>query len=185
MEMDMNSDTMPTMTHYFNTKLPVAVAFEGWIINNSGTLAGSCIGVAGLAIFFEIFKTLRNVFQKNYLRRSPYIYQPNPASNKEISSTNGNFESQYSHFWGMHFLHSIIYIIQIFVGYLLMLVVMVFNVWLTVSVIIGLTLGYFLTFFIALMPKIKALQTYDNAARVGKFNYLEFVFNKCHFACDH
>lgn len=43
-----------------------------------------------------------------------------------------------------HILQTILYIIQIILSYLLMLIVMTFNYWLFVAVILGSGIGYFL-----------------------------------------
>jgi len=148
--MDMGGMDMMMMPMYFNfVYLNMTVVFKEWQISNETEFIASCVGVAGVAILYEILKACRQIW-------IDVSYQPTVDSTSNAiqlkAMSGGNccedtdafplvFKTTPG-FWCEHFLQSVLYIVQIFLGYVLMLIVMTYNVWLVVSVCCGAGVGY-------------------------------------------
>ncbi|XP_076140908.1 protein SLC31A2 isoform X1 [Alosa pseudoharengus] len=74
------------------------------------------------------------------LASSPSESTLNPA-NGANTATSSSLNS-----WLQHGLQTILHIVQVTLGYMLMLCVMTYNVWIFLGVIVGSVLGYFLAF---------------------------------------
>lgn len=150
-DMDMGDmNMMMMMPMYFSfTYLNMTVLFKEWVISDEREYIASCVGVAGIAILYEILKACRQIW-------IDMSYEPsiNPGSNvlemKPMSGGNccediDAFPLVFKTtpmFWVEHVFQSVLYIVQIFLGYVLMLVVMTYNVYLVVSVCCGAGVGY-------------------------------------------
>lgn len=98
-----------------------------WKVTSINGLGGSLIAVFSLAVLYE--------FLSSYHR---YLGLPNGRG--KITQEFGSNKSILD-----HLLRTSSYILSAITGYLLMLVVNTFNVWLFVSVVVGLGFGFFLS----------------------------------------
>lgn len=105
---------------YFNFNKDVTVLFSGWLLNSRTGIFLVCIGAIILGILYQGIKHLRVYVHRNI----PLIKQT--AFTRE------------------HALQTLLYGLQIMCSYILMLIVMTFNVWVFICTLLGLGIGYFL-----------------------------------------
>ncbi|XP_059139822.1 high affinity copper uptake protein 1-like [Physella acuta] len=117
-----------------------------------GAMIGACFIVWAIAIFYEGIKFVRELLyqnrDKNFASRKGIINQsfddPSKSNDEKSGSSKSSLSSRRRFCdWG-HFLQTFLHIIQIFVSYCLMLIVMTFNVWLCLAVFLGAGTGYFI-----------------------------------------
>lgn len=114
-----------TMTLNFVGEMQVLL--RQWKVTSINGLGGSLIAVFSLAVLYE--------FMSSYHR---YLGLPNGRGNttKEFKGNKRILD---------HLLRTSSYLLSAITGYLLMLVVNTFNVWLFMSVVVGLGFGFFLS----------------------------------------
>nr|XP_004226335.3 probable low affinity copper uptake protein 2 [Ciona intestinalis] len=134
-----------SMTMFFNFNLPVTVLFFEWEIKDQGALIGSCFGIAVLGILYEIMKFLRQLWA-NKMREAnePFVLSASDCCDDDgIESYSISHKS--SKFWIFHIVQSILHMVQVFIAYVLMLIVMTYNVWLVISLVAGAGAGYLIS----------------------------------------
>ncbi|PFX23956.1 high affinity copper uptake protein 1-like [Stylophora pistillata] len=141
----------------FHLRTDLNVLFEQWEITSTKVLIGSCIAVFFLAVLYEGLKIFRMRLMHTHGR---YVRESNQG--KDVT-----------HYWEtrrgcrqnmctcLHLMQTVMHVVQVVLGYLLMLVVMTFQVYLGVAVIIGAGLGYFL--FAGLTPENNPRETESSA----------------------
>merc|ERR1712203_984677 len=124
------------MEMWFNFKMPFIVVWKTWNITNQSELIGSCFGVWGIAVLYEIFKVLRQIWINQMYQPTkdePVNQQMKPGIGGDCCLEDDEYPSSFKTspcFWFAHLVQSVLFIIQAFIGYLLMLIVMTYNVWL-------------------------------------------------------
>ncbi|GMT03490.1 hypothetical protein PENTCL1PPCAC_25664 [Pristionchus entomophagus] len=115
------------MWQYFHTKVNDLVLFEGWKVEEPGVMALACALTFLLGVIFEFVKwAKKRVVASLKLRQNPSD-SPTPIQ---------------ALFAAPHLVGTAFFVLQLSIGYLLMLIVMTFSVWLGVSVVAGATLGF-------------------------------------------
>jgi len=97
-------------------------------------MLGTCLGTASLGCLFVIVTFSREMLQ-------------NCDSSKQQGRailSNTNLVEVWTISGRMHLLQTIMFLVQIMLGYILMLIVMSYNVYLTLAVIFGTIFGYFI-----------------------------------------
>lgn len=107
----------------FHLRTDLNLLFEPWNINSTKVLIGSCIGVLFVSFLYEGLKIYRAKLMHSRNRKK--------QRGANICSI---------HHWSQTIMH----ILQVVLGYLLMLVVMTYQVYLGVAVVVGAGLGYFI-----------------------------------------
>lgn len=110
------------MMFHLNSNLNLL--FEPWEISSTKVLVGSCIAILFVSLLYEGLK----IFRAKLMH----------MGNRSAQPTRTNICS--FHHWSQ----TVIHVVQVVVGYLLMLVVMTYQVYLAVAVIIGAGLGYYI-----------------------------------------
>ncbi|XP_031560014.1 probable low affinity copper uptake protein 2 [Actinia tenebrosa] len=153
------------MAYFKVSNTNVTLLFEGWNISSSAVLVGSCIGVFFLSILSECVRSMRIRLYMSSNKQSVKITPQSPAgsevnSRKNVASNEslnfgstetlqpaqrGKTERKQEHpFTIRHVIQVLLHVVQLVLGYLLMLIVMTFNVWLGIAVVLGLGTGYFM-----------------------------------------
>ncbi|XP_063710862.1 protein SLC31A2-like [Symsagittifera roscoffensis] len=145
--MNGSMDMMMQMTFYASSD--VTILWDKWETKETWQLALSCICWFLLAVIYEGVKALRNfVCQMNSMNSSTSVNSSRPlmemSADCKKSLVNPNKSAPPKIFSSEHLMQTVLHLIQMSLGYLLMLVVMTFNVWLFVAVIFGYTVGFFL-----------------------------------------
>nr|AKN21631.1 slc31a-1 [Schmidtea mediterranea] len=129
-----NGSSMMMMKMYFNEDLNFYLLFGAWQITSQSKLAAACIGSFICALLYELFKRLRE-YHVNY--------EINLVANSSESLLRKSVTRKVPVFSRANFLQSLMHLIQTTVSYFLMLIIMSFNTYVFISVIAGLTVGYF------------------------------------------
>ncbi|VDP22777.1 unnamed protein product [Schistosoma margrebowiei] len=167
-----SSDHSMDMKMYFNTDMHYTLLFSSWIIDTVGKAIVACLGSFIFAIIYEALETLRHKLLlraacNNQCERAGNSYGgpscpgcPNSSdsnsnkgylnpveSNEEVHVnvfSNSYREKLRSHCSSYHLVQTMLHLVHAFMGYILMLIVMTYNVYLLLAVLFGFTLGYFL-----------------------------------------
>merc|ERR1712048_84993 len=134
------------MTYYWGV-LHEAVVFEAWKPDTTGQTVGSCLIVMALAMLLEFIKYVRAV----------YLYDE-----KLTSSSTGAILTNVKHISSC-----LVYMLQMFLSYTLMLVCMLYNLWLVCSICIGFGLGRYL-FGVLPESHVNARGEVNNAVEEGE-----------------
>lgn len=105
---------------FFNSGLNATVLFENWILDTKGSIFLACLCTFILAIGYQGTKWFRQYLHVHYKGKIHSI------KSKE------------------HLLQTVLYVTEFLVSYILMLIVMTYNVWVFIVTILGIALGYFL-----------------------------------------
>lgn len=138
-----------------------------WHIKNNAMFAASCVGVSLLVVSLEFLRQVGSQFDRYLLRqfnRRAHLYQVtasgmvNSQHAKESAfSAHGNTRHATFRATSVQQLcRAIIHGITIGVAYLLMLIVMSFNGWILISVILGAILGKFLCDWLVIQIQISS-----------------------------
>lgn len=123
----------------FHLKSDLNLLFESWDISSTKVLVGSCIAVLFASILYEGLKIFRARLMDKRKIMAKQIEQE--ASTVQIS---GPRRDCWINMCNIHHLsQTVLHVVQVVLGYLLMLVVMTFQVYLGIAVVIGVGLGYF------------------------------------------
>ncbi|KAG9438121.1 high affinity copper uptake protein 1 isoform X1 [Apis mellifera carnica] len=105
------------------------ILFDEWHPVDWQGLGWSMVGVILIASIYEGIKNYRDHL---------YINTTRLWKNKEINNRGTLLFSK------IHFLQTIIHVVQLVIGYCLMLIFMTYNIWLCIAVAFGTALGYWL-----------------------------------------
>ncbi|XP_077866934.1 high affinity copper uptake protein 1-like [Saccoglossus kowalevskii] len=149
--MTTDSDDHMSMDHgmkmYFHTDSMVTILFYEWHVMTTGGWVGSCIVLALASVLYEGLKQFREWLAKKHMQRL------SPKSNNSVGTSMTvaeitHIENQQSFTKSLidpyHLMQTGLHFVQVTLSYALMLVVMTYSVWLFLSVVLGLTLGYYL-----------------------------------------
>jgi len=112
-------NSMPNMMMYFHTKFEQAIFMEDWKINSTAAVVIACVALGIMGLVYEAVVVLR----KNINHK-----QKTGSKHKLI----------------LHLTQTFLHLIQLVLGYLLIIAVLTVNLWLCVSIVAGGVLGYFL-----------------------------------------
>ncbi|XP_003743092.1 high affinity copper uptake protein 1 [Galendromus occidentalis] len=136
---------MPMMhvSFYFGTS--GTFLFDWWNIEGAWGMLGSCGVVFFMALFYEYLKFLRaRLLIKSQQIRYSSIRTSNGVNGETSAPATPETESTVKITSTSHLSQTAIYVVQLTLGYLLMLLFMYFNVWICLAVILGASTGYFL-----------------------------------------
>ncbi|KAK9693969.1 Ctr copper transporter family [Popillia japonica] len=130
-----------SMAFHFGTT--ETVLFTSWAFKTTGGLIGSMIGIFFMAALYEGLKYYREYLFWRTTYNSLQYKAVTLTSQKRVVSED-NQVVQPSMLSPMHFLQTLLHILQVVLSYFLMLIFMTYNVWLCIAVVAGAAVGYFL-----------------------------------------
>lgn len=140
----------------FGVSSSVTLLFDFWDVHGPAGMVLSVFVVLLLTVFYDVLKVWRV-----WLGNSSRLAQPQvPSCRRDSSSVLGSSPSESSltpiqsqppaastrNSWLLHVIQTILHILQVSLGYMLMLCVMSYNTWIFLGVIVGSALGYFISF---------------------------------------
>jgi len=156
---DMSSMSMSSMVFHFREKETILFAF--WKTGSVQGLLVSCLITFLLCLLYEALRALRYFLARSMMFKAPAT----PADRKVVLkaargavATNGDTDSLGStmvtmpvlrlgsmsrNFTKYRLSQALLYGCQVLIAYMLMLIVMTFNVWLLIAVVLGEMTGYF------------------------------------------
>ncbi|XP_066598551.1 high affinity copper uptake protein 1-like [Prorops nasuta] len=118
---------MDSMAFHFG--INETILFKQWYIKDVAGMIYSIIGLMLLSIIYEALKSYRDHL---------YVYTALLKKHEGRKSRTSLLFSD------VHLLQTLMHILQMIVGYMLMLVFMTYNVWICMAVIVGTAFGYWL-----------------------------------------
>lgn len=156
------------MSMTFEASSSVMLLFDFWNVHSPAGMALSVLVVLLLTVFYEMLKVWRACLGSRWQPPPPPPPLPPPPSPSRDSyssdsmlegspsesslcpfqqprSASGSAGSTSSRLL-LHAVQTLLHLVQVTLGYLLMLCVMSYNVWIFLGVIVGSALGYFVAF---------------------------------------
>jgi len=117
------------------------ILVRSWQANTVGKFVAVAIGFFLLAIVYEGLKYYREVLfiQSQELRKRIV-----KDSNGHLTTTVVNFTVKEQMLNVPHFVQTFLHLLQVFISYILMLIVMLCNFWLIIAICVGAAFGYFI-----------------------------------------
>lgn len=141
------------MPMYFFFSNKVTLLFDFWNVNSPGGMALSVLLVLLMAILYEIIKLIKMKMQHriSLAMTTPAMTSPGREVLLEPDRTSINSGDTDCNVPSKRWLHlhvgaSLLHVVQVVLGYALMLCVMTYNSWIFLGIIVGSTIGYFLLF---------------------------------------
>jgi len=132
--------------------------FKGFNIKSWQGMLGSCLGTASLACLFVIISFTREMFfNTDSSKRRGRALVANSTLIEVWTST-----------WKMHSVQTLLFLVQTTVGYFLMLIVMSYNVYLNLAVMVGTLIGYFILNPVLVDSKFIHRPVYKNVVKCNE-----------------
>uniref|UniRef100_A0A8C9AQ37 Copper transport protein n=1 Tax=Prolemur simus TaxID=1328070 RepID=A0A8C9AQ37_PROSS len=137
------------MAMHFIFSDKVVLLFDFWSVHSPAGIALSVLVVLLLAVLYEGIKV-----GKAKLLHQVLVSLPTSISQQVITETDWDSAasdlppvSRTHHRWYLrHFGQSLIHVIQVVIGYFIMLAVMSYNTWIFLGVVLGSAVGYYLAY---------------------------------------
>ncbi|KAM4527980.1 protein SLC31A2 [Odontesthes bonariensis] len=149
------------MSMTFGWSSSVMLLFDFWDVHGPAGMVLSVFVVLLLTVFYELLKVWRVwLGSGSPLARRQSAYAAPSSSRSESSSVLDSSPSESSltpaesptptpsnrNSWLLHVVQTVLHMLQVTLGYMLMLCVMSYNTWIFLGVIVGSVLGYFISF---------------------------------------
>ncbi|KAJ8286417.1 hypothetical protein GJAV_G00039050 [Gymnothorax javanicus] len=145
------------MNMHFTNSSSVTLLFQFWDVRGPAGMLFSVVVVLLLTVVYELLKVWKIRLDQPLVPRLPH--PPSPATTESVGSSIA-LDGSLSELpfappklspapekrWPLQLLQTWVHIGQVTLGYLLMLCVMTYNVWIFLGVIVGSFIGYFLSF---------------------------------------
>ncbi|XP_051267629.1 probable low affinity copper uptake protein 2 [Dicentrarchus labrax] len=149
------------MSMTFGISSSVTLLFDFWDVHGPAGMVLSVFVVLLLTVFYELLKVWRvwlgrscNLAQPQSPYSAPLPYRTDSSSVLESSPSESSLTPMASHppdlntrnSLLLHGIQTLLHMLQVSLGYMLMLCVMSYNTWIFLGVIVGSVLGYFISF---------------------------------------
>uniref|UniRef100_A0A1L8DEQ8 Copper transport protein n=1 Tax=Nyssomyia neivai TaxID=330878 RepID=A0A1L8DEQ8_9DIPT len=115
-----------------------AILFKSWTVSEVGGFVGAAILIFVVAVLYEGLKYLREKLY--YDAHQLEFAQDKDGSTQNLRNNSKPIRQQI--FNKAHIIQTFLHLIQVSVSYALMLIVMTYNVWLFLAVVLGACAGY-------------------------------------------
>ncbi|XP_068585689.1 protein SLC31A2 [Cebidichthys violaceus] len=150
------------MSMTFGVSSSVTLLFDFWDVHGPVGMVLSVFVVLLLTVFFELLKVVKvRLGSSSELAHPQRLYvAPQSLNSDSISALEGSSPSESSltpmeepplapntrNRWLLHGIQAVLHMLQVSLGYMLMLCVMSYNTWIFIGVIVGSVIGYFISF---------------------------------------
>ncbi|XP_076614140.1 protein SLC31A2 [Chaetodon auriga] len=149
------------MSMTFGVSSNVTLLFDFWDVHGPAGMVLSVFVVLLLTVLYEVLKVWRVwLGSRSKLAQPQSANAVPPSSRRESSSVLESSPSESSltpiqaqppavstrNSWLLHLIQTLLHILQVSLGYMLMLCVMSYNTWIFLGVVAGSVLGYFISF---------------------------------------
>ncbi|KAG6927302.1 solute carrier family 31 member 2, partial [Chelydra serpentina] len=138
---------MMQMHFFFSDK--VVLLFDFWNVQTPAGMVLSVLVVLLLAMLYEAIKIGKAKLLRQTIMAIPTTLSQESLSEPETGSVNSNLGQQNTtpkRWFLYHISQTLVHVAQVVIGYLVMLVVMSYNTWIFLGVIVGSALGYYLAY---------------------------------------
>ncbi|KAK5851731.1 hypothetical protein PBY51_023261 [Eleginops maclovinus] len=149
------------MSMTFGWSSSVTLLFDFWDVHGPAGMVLSVFVVLLLTVFYEVLKVWRLwLSSSSKLAQPQSAYTPPPTYRSDSTSALDSSPSESSltpietppptasttSRWLLHAIQTALHMLQVSLGYMLMLCVMSYNTWIFLGVVLGSVLGYFISF---------------------------------------
>lgn len=149
------------MSMTFGWSSSVTLLFDFWDVHGPAGMVLSVFVVLLLTVFYEVLKVWRLwLSSSSKLAQPQSAYAPPPSYRSDSTTALESSPSESSltpmeppppaanttHRWLLHAIQTALHMLQVSLGYMLMLCVMSYNTWIFLGVVVGSVLGYFVSF---------------------------------------
>ncbi|XP_068925676.1 protein SLC31A2 isoform X2 [Petaurus breviceps papuanus] len=137
------------MPMHFIFSSEVELLFDFWRVHSPAGMAVSVLVVLLLALLYESIKVGKvKLFHWSLLSQSSNHSQPMTEYTDQESTSSGSAQanSDRTRLFLSHLGQSLIHVVQVVIGYFVMLAVMSYNTWIFLGVILGSAIGYYLAY---------------------------------------
>jgi copper transporter 1 len=135
---------MGSMNHmmkmYFHVGFDINILIYGWDATTNGRLLGTIAAVFLLGIVYEWIKFMRILLAQDVRDNCSSVDLPSVGKEPSSSLDTPSWFKKNNR----HIMQSILYFFQASISFILMLLVMTFNIWIFLAVVFGMGFGYFL-----------------------------------------
>ncbi|XP_066914141.1 high affinity copper uptake protein 1-like [Clytia hemisphaerica] len=133
------------MPMYFHGGTMVTLFFKDWMTMNQSEFDGACVALFVLATLYEGLKILRKFLLVKMLNDKK-VRDVNPSISKSSQQKDDAITIHNKQMFKIrvivHLIQTVLHVIQVFLGYLLMLAFMTYNSLVCVSILLGYGFGY-------------------------------------------
>ncbi|XP_072488587.1 protein SLC31A2 [Notamacropus eugenii] len=137
------------MPMHFIFSSEVELLFDFWRVHSPAGMAVSVLVVLLLAVLYESIKVGKVKLFHWSLRSQPPDHSQSLTEctdQESISSESAQTNSDRTRLFLSHLGLSLIHVVQVVIGYFVMLAVMSYNTWIFLGVILGSAIGYYLAY---------------------------------------
>ncbi|XP_062063723.1 protein SLC31A2 [Lepus europaeus] len=137
------------MAMHFTFSHEVVLLFDFWSVHSPAGMAVSVLVVLLLAILYEGIKVgkAKLLYQALASLATPINQQLILETDRDSAGSDAPPVSRTRLRWFLyHFGQSLVHIIQVVIGYFMMLAVMSYNTWIFLGVVLGSAVGYYLAY---------------------------------------
>ncbi|XP_006640636.3 protein SLC31A2 isoform X2 [Lepisosteus oculatus] len=146
----MTMTMMMMMPMHFEDSSSVALLFDFWDVHGPAGMVLSVFVVLLLTVFYELLKVGKIWLSERSRPPPPAEHQGSQATLTRTASESSlpptTPEGSRNRWILLYVVQAAVHVVQVTLGYMLMLCVMSYNVWIFLGVIVGSGLGYFLAF---------------------------------------
>uniref|UniRef100_A0A8C8SNC2 Copper transport protein n=1 Tax=Pelusios castaneus TaxID=367368 RepID=A0A8C8SNC2_9SAUR len=143
-----NKEAKMMQMHFFFSD-QVVLLFDFWNVHSPGGMVLSVLVVLLLAALYETIKISKAKLLRRTVLAIPSTLSQESLGEPESGSINSNLGQQNTtpkRWFLYHLSQTLLHVAQVVVGYLVMLVVMSYNAWIFLGVIVGSTIGYYVAY---------------------------------------
>ncbi|VUC22269.1 unnamed protein product [Clonostachys rosea] len=138
MDMGMGGCKINMMLNYYT--IDACFISEDWKITSQGMFAGSCIGVVCLAVFLEFLRRAVKEYDRMLVKQHLAKHESASAGSGSKDSAPAAIPPFRPNFW-QQAIRAILHTAQFTVAYFIMLLAMYYNVYILVSIFLGILVG--------------------------------------------
>ncbi|KYO23161.1 putative low affinity copper uptake protein 2 [Alligator mississippiensis] len=138
---------MMAMYFFFSDK--VVLLFDFWNVHSPAGMALSVVVILLLAALYEVIKVTKGKLLRRTVSSVPTSISQESLAERDRASVNSERDQQNStqkRWFLYHVSQTLLHVIQVVIGYLVMLAVMSYNTWIFLGVIVGSTVGYYVAY---------------------------------------
>ncbi|KAK2535485.1 Slc31a2 [Columba guinea] len=128
------------MTFYFSDT--AVLLFDFWSVHTPAGMALSVLVILLLSVLYEAIKMGKAVLLRRALLALPRSLSRESLVEPEETDTN----PPEGRWFQYHVAQTLFHVVQVVLGYMVMLAVMSYNAWIFLGAIVGSTLGYFVVY---------------------------------------
>ncbi|XP_019396161.1 PREDICTED: probable low affinity copper uptake protein 2 [Crocodylus porosus] len=138
---------MMAMYFFFSDK--TVLLFDFWNVHSPAGMALSVVVILLLAALYEVIKVTKGKLLHRTVLSVPTSISQESLEERDRASVNserGQQNSTQKRWFLYHVSQTLLHVIQVVIGYLVMLAVMSYNTWIFLGVIVGSTVGYYVAY---------------------------------------